>query len=120
MSWRRLVWSLKASAPAHKITLSLDYKIDKFSALVRLSNFAGVDIVNYNDEVDHYNSRTTTDFSVSYTAKKKYTFTIGGNNVLDEYPTNHDPGYTETGGMWEALQMGFSGAFFFGRVSIKL
>jgi len=111
---------LKASAPEHKFTLGLDYKVGDFSTLVRLTNFAGIDIVNYDNVVNRYNSRTTTDCSFSYAFKKKYTVTIGGNNILDVYPTHHDPGYTETGGMWEATQMGFSGAFFFGRISVKL
>ncbi len=111
---------LLASAPDHKINLGFDYSLSGFNASLRFTRFSGVNLTNWNDETDLYQGKTTTDMSVGYTYKKKFTFTLGGVNVFDKYPNHHDPGLTETGGMWESLQMGFSGAFFFGRVSVKL
>lgn len=111
---------LLASAPAHKINLGFDYRLNEFNASLRFTRFSSVNLTNWNNETDLYQGKTTTDLSLGYTVQKKYTFTLGGVNIFDKYPTHHDPGLTETGGMWESMQMGFSGAFFFGRVSFKL
>jgi len=111
---------LLASAPGHKINLGFDYRINDINASLRFTRFSGVNFTNWNNETDLYQGKTTTDLSVGYTCKKKYTLTIGGVNIFDKYPTYHDPALTETGGMWESTQMGFSGAFFFARVGVKL
>jgi iron complex outermembrane recepter protein len=111
---------LLASAPDHKINLGFDYRINNLNASLRFTRFSGVNFTNWNNETDLYQGKTTTDVSVGYTYNKKYTLTLGGVNIFDKYPTHHDPGLTETGGMWESTQMGFSGAFFFMRASVKL
>lgn len=107
---------LLASAPPYKINLSFDYSVKKFNAFLRFNQFSGVDLNNWNDEVDHYSARLTTDLSLGYKFNKYVNITVGGNNIFDVYPSHHDPGLTESGGMWDAVQMGFSGAYFFGRL----
>ena len=110
---------LLASAPKHKASLSLDYKVNKFSTNLRLTNFAKVELTNWNDEIDIYKNRTTVDLSFSYMLSSNFNATIGGSNILDTYPTHHDPGLTETGGMWDAVQMGFGGAFIYAKLGFK-
>ncbi len=110
---------LRASAPPHKLSFGLEYKIKDFSANLRLTNFAAVQIINFADEVQKMSGKTTTDLSLSYLAAKKLTITIGGSNLFDVYPDFKDPGLTETGGMWEAVQMGIGGSFFFAKLGIK-
>jgi iron complex outermembrane receptor protein len=44
---------------------------------------------------------------------------LGCNNLFDVYPTLQNPGYTEGGGMWDAVQNGNSGAFFYTKVGFK-
>jgi iron complex outermembrane receptor protein len=44
--------------------------------------------------------------------------TIGGANVFNAYPTTQDT-ETETGGLWDAVQMGFSGALYFTKIGFK-
>lgn len=45
--------------------------------------------------------------------------TFGANNLLNAYPSIQEDGETETGGYWDAVQMGFSGAFYFARLGFK-
>ncbi|MBK7885545.1 MAG: TonB-dependent receptor [Chitinophagaceae bacterium] len=116
---RREQYFLRASAPPHKLSFNADYTIKKFSANLRFSNFAKVEIVNFADEVQNFKSKTTTDLSFGYMASKNIRITLGGANIFDVYPDYHDSANTETGGMWEAVQMGFGGAFFFGKIGFK-
>ncbi len=116
---RREQYFLLASAPPHKLSLSLDYKINQFSTNLRFTNFAAVEIIDFGDNVERFRSKTTTDLSFSYQVSKRFGLTIGGANILDVYPDHQDAGLTETGGMWEAVQMGHGGSFFFGKLGIK-
>lgn len=110
---------LLTSAPDHKIGLSFDYSINRLSYLLRFTKFSKVNIVNWIDEVDVYKSKLTTDFSLGYKASDKLNITVGGNNIFDVYPTHHDGGLTESGGMWDAVQMGFGGAFYFIKANLR-
>lgn len=111
---------LVASAPPHKINFSVEYDISRFSAFARLIHFAAVNLVNYGNDIDHYQGKFVTDLSIGYKITDKVNVTVGGTNILDIYPTYQDPGLTESAGMWDAVQMGFTGAFYFARVSVRL
>ncbi len=115
---RREQYFLLASAPKSKMSFGLDYKISMFSANLRFTNFGEVDIINFADEVQHFRKKTTTDLSLSHFAGKA-TITIGASNIFDVYPDHHDAANTETGGMWEAVQMGHGGSFFFAKVGLR-
>jgi iron complex outermembrane receptor protein len=65
---------------------------------------------------DIYDARHTLDLTFGYKINDNFNIAIGGANVLDTYPSIQDPGLTETGGMWDAVQMGHGGAFFFGKI----
>jgi iron complex outermembrane receptor protein len=116
---RREQYFLLASAPPHKLSFSADYKINKFSTNLRFTHFAAVEIVNFADEIQQFKSKTTSDISFSYQANKNISVTLGGSNIFDVYPNYHDAANTETAGMWEAVQMGMGGAFFFGKIGFK-
>ena len=60
------------------------------------------------------------DLSVSYQVNDALSLVVGGENIFNVYPKQQDPGNTDTGGVWDAVQMGFSGAFYFARVSVKI
>lgn len=111
---------LLASAPPRKANASIEWERNKFTSLLRFNYFSSVDLVNWNDATDHYNNKVTTDLSLSYKLNRTVSFTVGGSNIFDVYPTYQDPGLTEAGGMWDAVQMGFGGAFYFARVGFKL
>jgi len=113
---------LLASAPDHKINLSFDYTINRFNIFARVSRFSSVTLIDFNfDETmpDIYEARHTVDLTLGYKISNNFDFAIGVSNLLDTYPTMQDPGLTETGGMWDAVQMGHGGAFFFGKIAYR-
>ncbi len=118
---------LLASAPKSKFNFGIDYSKENFFANLKFTRFGKVELINWNDngdnivdpgELDTYNSKVTTDLSVGYNMKN-FTFTIGGVNLLNAYPDKHDPASTESGGIWDCVQMGFSGALYFAKVGFK-
>lgn len=118
---------LLASAPKSKFNFSVDYLNKNFFSNLKVTRFGKVELINWNDngdnvvdpgEMDTYNPRFTTDLSVGYNLKH-FTFTVGGVNILNAYPDKQDPGLTESGGIWDSVQMGFSGAFYFAKIGFK-
>ena len=118
---------LLASAPKSKFNLGVDYSKKNFFANLKFTRFGKVKLINWSDngdniadpgEVDTYNPKITTDLSVGYNLKN-FTFTLGGVNIFNSYPDKHDPGLTESGGIWDCVQMGFSGAFYFAKIGFK-
>ncbi len=118
---------LKASAPKFKLNFGVDYTVGNFYANVKLTEFGKVELINWNDngdnvadanELDTYNPKMTMDVSAGYKFKN-LSFTIGGANILNAYPDQHDAGATESGGLWDCVQMGFSGAFYFAKLGFK-
>lgn len=111
---------LMASAPEHKLSLQLEYKINSFTTNLRFTNFAAIDLIDYSNSLEHNSAKTTTDLSFSYQFSSKVNATLGAANLFDVYPDHHsDPGLTETGSRWEAIQMGMGGAFYFAKVGIR-
>jgi iron complex outermembrane receptor protein len=118
---------LLASAPKSKFNFEADYSKGNFFTDLRLTRFGKVKLINWSDngdniadpgEVDTYNPKITADLSVGYNFRN-FTITLGGLNILNTYPDKHDPGLTESGGIWDCVQMGFSGAFYFAKVGFK-
>lgn len=118
---------LLASAPKSKFNLGVDYSKGNFFADVKLTRFGKVELINWNDngdnvvdegELDTYTPKFTTDLSAGYNLKN-FTFTIGGDNIFNVYPDQQDPALTESGGVWDCVQMGFSGALYFAKIGFK-
>lgn len=129
---------LLASAPRSKFNLAVEYRVGKFSIQPRLNFFDRVDLINFRvfgdgdiadaaldagdmkaykaAITDVYKPRVTLDLSLSYDVCKNVSLVVGSNNLIDTYPTVHDMGWTETGGMWDAVQMGFGGMYMYGKV----
>lgn len=108
---------LLASAPETKLSFSVDYGRDKFNASVRLIYFGEITLIDWLDTEDIYEAKFTTDASLSYDFSDNLTLLVGGANLFDIYPTQQDT-ETESGGLWDAVQMGFSGRFLFGKLIV--
>lgn len=114
-----------ASAPKTKINLNLNYKVQKFNANLQLVRFDKVTLIGYNgpDDFQVYTPRVTTDFSFVYDFTKNFSWTIGGKNIFNRYMTLQygavSDGNTESGGIFDPVQMGFSGRQIFTRVNFK-
>ncbi|MEY4541362.1 MAG: hypothetical protein RLZZ306_3119 [Bacteroidota bacterium] len=110
------------SAPKTKFHLIFDYKQERLSANIRFNGFSGIQYVDYNESNESpntYDYRLTTDLSVGYELSKSIRLNVGGNNIFNILPNRQYTGNTETGGMYEPVQMGFGGSYFYGRLSFN-
>lgn len=104
-----------ASAPKTKFNLNLNYKVDKFTTNVQWVRFDKITLIGYGGDTDFqvYDPRITTDLSFGYEFSKKFNWVLGGKNIFNKYPTlqyDHvSAGNTESGGIFDPVQMGFSG-----------
>ncbi len=109
---------LLASAPDSKVNLTLDYARDRWESTLRLVRFGEVTLIDWLDTEDVYEAKITTDLALTYRFSGRASVTLGGNNIFDVYPTQQDT-ETETGGLWDAVQMGFSGAYWFAKLNFR-
>lgn len=111
---------LQASAPNHKHSFNFEYKLNKFTTNLRFTNFASITLIDYDPKPETFKGRTVTDLSFNYEASDKVSITVGGANIFDVYPESRaDPGLTETGTRYEAIQMGMGGAMYFAKIGVK-
>nr|WP_315240533.1 TonB-dependent receptor [uncultured Flavobacterium sp.] len=111
---------LLASAPDSKFGLNLTYSKNKFDGGLAFTRFSKVVLVDYADEDDVYNPRLVTDLTLGYKLSKSLKLSIGSNNLFNVYPTKQDEEMnTEAGGYWDAVQMGFSGAYYYARLGFN-
>lgn len=131
-----------ASAPNTKLALNLDYEIHKFNVGLRINHFGKVKILGYGEDalginpqvptddgrsyvpdVYNYSAKWITDVYVGYKITKNLALNIGADNIFNIHP---DLGAVkgakwwaynnETGGPWDAVQMGGNGLRLFGRL----
>ncbi|UOQ52526.1 TonB-dependent receptor [Hymenobacter cellulosivorans] len=110
---------VKASAPPYKVNLTFDYNIGRFGALLRFVQFGGVRLYDYDDQINDYYARLTTDLALSYALTNKLRLSVGSSNLFDVYPKFFNPQLTENGGAWDAVQMGSNGRFLFAKLQAR-
>ena len=127
---------LLASAPKSKFNLGINYSYKKLETSVSFTRFSRVDLVDWqisqdisnfnNSEVeraaaaaDIYEPKITTDVHFSYHVTTAVNLQFGANNLLNVYPTKQNS-FTDSGGLWDATQMGTNGAFYYTKLNIKL
>ncbi|MDH7445803.1 TonB-dependent receptor [Aquimarina sp. 2201CG14-23] len=110
---------LLASAPDSKFALNLTYGLNKFNAGIGVTHFSEIVLIDFADTEDVYGSKITADLNLGYKLTDNLKFTLGGNNIFNEYPDQQNDGETEAGGYWDAVQMGFSGAYYYARLDFN-
>lgn len=134
-----------ASAPKNKFALNLEYGHQELTVGTRFTYFGEVVLLGYvqdglginpmvpldkgiGDVPDRYNysGKLVTDIYASYQVNKNLTVYIGADNLLNVHPDfgvvkgAKDWAYnTETGGAWDAVQMGFNGRRLFARIGFS-
>lgn len=114
-----------ASAPKTKFNLNLNYKINKFTSNLQLVRFDKIRLIGYGGDTDYqdYDARITTDLSFGYEFSNKFSWTLGGKNIFNRYPTlqyaHVSDGNTESGGIFDPVQMGFAGRQVYTMISYK-
>jgi iron complex outermembrane recepter protein len=130
-----------SSAPQSKFHASIAYKINKLSVTSQFTYFSGMNIIGTSGNLGFYEAldklykiqkdkwletvtqvykpRFVTDLALNYDITPKMKLTLGGNNILDVYPTIQDSGATDGGATWDGVQMGMGGAYFFSKLTYK-
>ena len=123
--------------PKSKYNFTANYKIGKFSTMVRTVNFGSISFMSANenpqpntftgeDEVadQTFRSKWVTDVSFSYQIAKGLNLQVGSNNLFDVYPDRHTHSANYSFGRFpysrRMTQFGFNGAFYFARLGVKI
>jgi iron complex outermembrane receptor protein len=125
---------LLASAPPSKFGLNLNYGrkwLDAGLAFTRFSEVKLLDYQMYEDVADYgsfeeqkiaatdtYGAKIVTDLTLGFKLSKSLKLSVGANNLLNIYPDQQDD-WVEAGGYWDAVQMGFSGAYYYARLGFS-
>ena len=125
---------LLASAPASKFGLNLSYDRKWFNAGLSFTRFSEVKLLDYQmyeavadygtfaDQIkaatDTYSAKMVTDLTLGFKLSKSFKLSVGGNNIFNIYPDQQDD-WVEAGGYWDAVQMGFSGAYYYARLGFN-
>ena len=110
---------LEDAAPSSKFALNANYTAGKFNANFGLTQFGKVSYIGFAGERVDYDSKMTADLSLTLKASEKISFTLGGNNIFNTYPTQQDYGSTDNSGYWDSTQMGFGGAYYYARIGFS-
>lgn len=135
---------VEVANPKDKISLTFNYKINKFGAMLRLVRFGKVIYLdptinpanpaafpmnafnnNQRETLDQeFSAKTVTDLSLSYQIIRELSFTIGANNLFDVYQDRHLHSGNMSSGRFvfsrRVQQMGFNGAYYFARLKLSL
>ncbi|MCB4808128.1 TonB-dependent receptor [Tamlana sp. 62-3] len=123
---------LLASAPDSKISLNLNYDKDWFDAALSFTRFSEVELLDwqmYEDTADYgtladqvaaatdtYSSKIVTDLNLGFDLCESTKINVGANNLFNIYPDQQDD-WTEAGGYWDSVQMGFGGAYYYAKLN---
>jgi iron complex outermembrane receptor protein len=127
---------LLGSAPNSKFNLGINYELGKLATSINFTRFNRIklidwqiaeDIANFNNSAseqlnaatDIYAPKITTDLHFNYQLSTPINLQLGANNIFNMYPSKQN-GYTDSGGLWDATQMGTNGAFYYTKLTLNL
>lgn len=127
---------LLSSAPNSKFNLGINYQYKKLKSSLSFTRFSKIklidwqiaqDLSNFNNSTterlaastDMYQPKITTDLHLSYQVNQMINLQLGADNLFNIYPTKQN-GFTDSGGLWDATQMGTNGAFCYTKLNLKL
>jgi iron complex outermembrane receptor protein len=113
---------IETNNPLHKGTLALNYAVNKFNFLFRNTYFGEVTRNGFPFGISQvHKGKVVTDLSVAYKVTPKIQFVLGANNLLDVFPDKQAYENSYFGVFQYApVQMGTTGAYYFGRISYSL
>ncbi|KKC27214.1 TonB-dependent receptor plug domain-containing protein [Sphingomonas sp. SRS2] len=112
---------LTAAIPRTKVVLSNDWSLDRFHLLLRATRYGGyTESSNVAVGDRSFGARWITDLDVGYDLSDHVTLSAGANNLFDAYPERNGLiAYDGSGAYGNFAPFGFSGGFYYGRVSVK-
>ncbi|HEY1200621.1 MAG TPA: hypothetical protein VGE79_06550, partial [Niastella sp.] len=156
---------VKASAPPAKISLNLQYDVNKFTVGTHFTYFGKISLKGYGysgdnslagtgkqgdpdligtgitpvvnlgadqsgplvPEIFNYNGKVVSDLFFSYRFSKTVSLFWGADNIFNVHPdlgivpgANAQAYDGETGGPWDAVQMGYNGMRLFAKLAVNL
>ncbi|NQW35977.1 MAG: TonB-dependent receptor [Flavobacteriales bacterium] len=113
---------IETNTPKHKGTLALNYALNKFNFLLRNTYFGEVTRDGFPFGIaQKHNGKVVTDLTVSYKITPKIQFIAGANNLLDVFPDEQAYENSYFGVFkYAPVQMGTTGAYYFGRLNFSL
>ncbi|MGZ0017857.1 TonB-dependent receptor [Yeosuana sp. AK3] len=123
---------LLASAPKSKMSLNLNYDKKWFDAALTFTRFSEIELLDFQtfeDPADYggfnqlitaatdtYGAKMVTDLNLGFELSESLKLNVGSNNLFNIYPDQQDD-WTEAGGYWDSVQMGFSGAYYYAKLN---
>lgn len=134
---------VEVANPQNKISLTFNYKCNKFGVMLRFVRFGEVKYLDPSINPDStqkfpvnaftgnketldqtFPAKTVTDLSFSYDITKAVSATIGANNLFNVYPEIQTHSGNQSLGRFiysrRVAQMGFNGAYYFARLKLTL
>lgn len=127
---------LKAAAPDYKVGVNAGLTVGRFSTQLFVTRFSEVVLQDFQwvaapaltqadadalrlVATDVYEPATSVDASISYQITPRWRATVGGQNIFNRYPTPQFDTWADQGGLWNPVQMGGDGAYFFARLGFR-
>ena len=114
--------------PRQKIIFSADYKLGRFSLMLRPIYYGPVEYIAGESETpddglsfwdQDMSAQTTLDVSIGYEISKNIKLFAGGDNVFDAYPDALRPEIRYNTSLYDDEQQGFNGAYYYGRLQFN-
>ncbi|MGZ8537456.1 MAG: TonB-dependent receptor, partial [Flavisolibacter sp.] len=134
---------VEVANPKNKVSLTFNYRVSKFGAMLRFVRFGEVQYLDpsinpanpgafpvnaftgQRETLDQtFDAKTVTDLSLSYQFLPQLGLTIGANNLFDVYQDMHTHSGNMSSGRFvysrRVQQNGFSGAYYFARLRFSM
>ena len=119
---------IETSQPRNKVLVSLGYQISKFNITVKGSYFGKVIAwekpVGQPHRSQTFEGKTLIDATINYDISKKFSITLGANNIFNVYPDKVAANYASYSSgqipyTRNANQFGFNGAYYYTTLNLK-
>lgn len=113
---------IESNTPKHKGTFAVNYNIDKWNFLLRNTYFGEVIRDGFPfGGIQKHNGKVVTDLTLAYKITPKVQISLGANNLFDVFPDKQIYENSYFGVFkYAPVQMGTTGAYYFGRMSFSL
>lgn len=121
------VFDLENQVPEHSSVVSFNYKLDDYSALVRLNRYGewsstgGLFGPGDGSDAHKYSSEILVDVELSMDVTENISVSVGGENIFDTYPDKENNGTLNFLGQQYSVTspFGFNGAFWYARAKMN-
>lgn len=113
---------IETNTPKHKGTFAVNYSLDKWNFLLRNTYFGEVTRDGFPfGGIQKHGGKVVTDLTAAYKITPKIQFALGANNLFDIFPDRQIYENSYFGVFkYAPVQMGTTGAYYFGRLSLTL